>query len=254
MAKSKTITVKHFLNKRLKAGLNLSASYPIYVQIIYNRKTAQIKSRFNFNSIIALKEKYTEAEFINPSESLSEALNKEKHLITEIIELGLKGTTKDVSLRNIKLMLDLSLISIKNWMQFYFKLQSIVILSNISPKLGKIINWEKESIDHQQSIYEVTIDILRTQKNSDLEEELRNVFHSFKVINKNDIYNEHIINLKSVILSGKSTPYLAKHNIFKLEGSGILEMNNLYRGSLIELLESKKKFNSLEQYMFKNYI
>jgi len=80
------ITVKHFLNKRLKAKIiDNKEKYPLYVQIIFKGNKAQIKSRAFLE--IGIETKYlSEIEFNNIENDI-EFLEIEKKEIIQTIEL-----------------------------------------------------------------------------------------------------------------------------------------------------------------------
>lgn len=86
------ITVKHYLNKRLKPTYyNEQIQYPVYVRVTYERKNHKIKSEWIVHPL-------SEKEFTTDKSKLN-LMEYEKNIITKIIENDKDKSNIDVSSR-----------------------------------------------------------------------------------------------------------------------------------------------------------
>jgi len=90
-----TITVKHYLNRRLKSKIiDKKEKFPLYIQIINNKQVAQLKS----NALIDLGIEtayFSEIEFKNINEIYLGFITTEKNIIIDIIET-LNNQSKEI--------------------------------------------------------------------------------------------------------------------------------------------------------------
>jgi len=94
-----TITVKHYLNKRLKAKIiDKKEKFPLYVQIHFNAQKAQLKSNAFLDAGIETIY-YSEIEFRNLNDFDLVFLNIEKKNIYDLIET-LDNQNKEIDFAN----------------------------------------------------------------------------------------------------------------------------------------------------------
>lgn len=130
MTKEKKITVKFFLNEAVEPlkGEERKSYYPLYVQVTYNRKNMQFKSKYS--------EYYDDLKDVKPS-----LLEFEERVIKSIVAYEAGKTKGEYDLKGLKKKYDVYSISILEALEHYLKPKLRLVVLKTGNELSKVLNF-----------------------------------------------------------------------------------------------------------------
>jgi len=128
--KPKKITIKFFLNQLLEPAINDKGkeSYPLYIQITYNRKNMQLKS------------KYAEY-YYNLSEVKPGLMDFEEKVLRKIITYEAAQTGEDYDLKGLKKKYDVYSYSIHQTIEDYLKPKLRMAVLKTNDELANVLSF-----------------------------------------------------------------------------------------------------------------
>ncbi len=135
LRKEKKITIKFFLNQALEpvTGERGKKLYPLYLQVTYNRKNMQFKSRYGLF-------------YKNLKEVPAELTAFEEKLLTKIIRYEAKGAEESYELKGLKRKYDLYSISVYQALEAYLKPRLRLAVLNSGGELAQVLDFNQPRI------------------------------------------------------------------------------------------------------------
>lgn len=168
LPKEKKITVKFFLNQSLEpaTGERGRKLYPLYIQVTYNRKNMQFKSRYGL-FYISLKEVPTELTAF------------EEKLLTKIIRYEAKGDEEGYELKGLKRKYDLYSISIYQALEAYLKPKLRLAVLKKGGELAQVLDFTQSRIF--TGLLHQAATLLFPQLDSTMPQKLRDDLQTYKL-------------------------------------------------------------------------
>jgi hypothetical protein len=183
------VSVKHYLNTKLKPRFDVDRMYPVYIQLVFNSKNAYIKS--NFVKLLSNKVMFdggfvfrdgpymTEKEF--SSGKYNKYLNEEARIISEIIlfygKYGVNILLSDTS-EIIRSSLSQSIyreLSLHFWTRFYQVINEEIKSKKIDEDFLFLMLENKKDGDGLRITFDIGFKVLEKYGNKDVQNVLSKV-------------------------------------------------------------------------------
>lgn len=176
--KEKKITVKFFLNHALEPakGEKGKKLYPLYLQVTYNRKNMQFKSRYSLF-------------YKTLKEVPVELMTFEEKLITKIIRYEAKGNEEGYELKGLKRKYDLYSLSIHQALESYLKPKLRVAVLKAGGELAQVLDFNQPRIP-TRLLYEAAI-LLFPQFDSAMPQKLKDDLQTYQLFQ--NLINEPVL-------------------------------------------------------------
>ncbi len=175
--KEKKITVKFFLNQTLEpaTGERGKKLYPLYIQVTYNRKNTQFKSRYSLF-------------YKNLKEVPTELTAFEEKLLTNIIRYEAKGNEEGYELKGLKRKYDVYSLSVYQALEAYLKPKLRLAVLKRGSELAHVLDFTQPRIPTR--LLHQAANLLFHQFDNGLPQKLRNdleTYQFFQSLNKEPV-------------------------------------------------------------------
>ncbi len=135
MIKEKKITIKFFLNKLLEAATGDKGEkyYPLYIQVTYNRKNMQLKSKYG--------EYYKDIKEVR-----KELMQFEEMMLTKVIRYESTHTSSDYDLKGLKHKYEIYSGSVSQALEHYLKPKLRLAILRTNNELVHVFNFHKSEL------------------------------------------------------------------------------------------------------------
>jgi len=176
--KQKKITVKFFLNQALEpvTGERGRKLYPLYLQVTFNRKNMQLKSRYGLF-------------YRDLKEVPAELMLFEEKLITKIIRFEATGNEEGYELKGLKRKYDQYSLSIHQALESYLKPKLRLAVLKTGRELAQVLDFNQPRIP-TRLLYEAAT-LLFPQFESRLPQTLRDDLQIYRLFQ--DLNNEPVL-------------------------------------------------------------
>ncbi|WP_121354303.1 hypothetical protein [Flavisolibacter nicotianae] len=167
--KEKKITVKFFLNQALEPATDEKGKklYPLYLQVTYNRKNMQLKSRYGLY-------------YKTLKEVPLELMRFEEKVLTKIIRSEATGNEEGYELKGLKRKYDLYSLSIHQTLETYLKPKLRLAVLKTGHELVQVLDFNQPRIP-TKLLYEAAT-LLFPKFESSLPQKLRDDLQTYHLL------------------------------------------------------------------------